>query len=143
MCVQKFLKSIVLIIRACPSMPGVYSFSRKAVKAERTMPDHSLYKCDLSEFDPCKMGEFFVIHPDLAFFISSCSILRLPSSITCTYSYDFASISLAVIALADFCGTTIGFASNSLISLIWRRVDPTTILSHPHLLTPLAMLFSA
>lgn len=33
--------------------------SRKVVKAERTMPDHSLYKCDFSEFDPCKMGEFF------------------------------------------------------------------------------------
>lgn len=40
MCVQKFLKSIVLIIRACPSMPGVYSFSRNVVKAERTVPDH-------------------------------------------------------------------------------------------------------
>lgn len=53
------------------------------------------------------MGEFFVKAPDKAFFISSCSICLLPSSITSIHLYGFTPISLVVKALVDFCGTTI------------------------------------
>lgn len=66
------------------------------------------------------MGEFFVKSPDMEFLNNSCSILRLPSSITCTHLYGSTSISLVVKALVDFCGMTIGFSSS--LMLTWRRV---------------------
>lgn len=80
------------------------------------MSDHSLYKCDFSEFDSCKMGEFFVKAPEREFLNNSCSICLLPSSIISIHLYGFTSISLVVKALVDFCGMTIGFSSSSMLT---------------------------
>ena len=83
---------------------------RNSVIASWSWVDQSLYKCDFSEFDPCKMGEFFVNAVESEFLANSCSILCLPSSITWIQGYGSTSIFLFVNALADFCGTIIALS---------------------------------
>lgn len=83
------------------------------------------------------MGEFFVNAPDKAFFMSSCSIWLLPSSITCTHGYGSTSIILVVNALVDFCGTTIASFNSSTFTS--RRVAFGPMVSRIALRSPISL----